>query len=306
MTETVTVREVGPRDGLQIARSLMPTGAKVRWIAALLDAGVREIEIGSFVPPKLIPQMADTAEVAAAVSQLPGLIITALVPNLKGAQFAYAAGVRRVVVPVSVSEAHSRANTNRSTAEAVAETGRIVSWAKLEAPDLYIEAGCSTAFGCSVEGAVPERRVAAIAASVAEAGAHSVVLADTVGYANPAQVKRLIAVVRQVIGAKLHALHFHDTMGLGLANVLAGLEAGIRTFDGSLAGLGGCPYAPGASGNIVTEDLVYMLESMGFKTGIDLAKLIASRTVLHDGLPDEPLTGQVAKAGIPKTYHSAI
>jgi hydroxymethylglutaryl-CoA lyase len=148
--------------------------------------------------------------------------------------------------------------------------------------------------------------VAEVAASVAEAGVHSVTLADTVGYANPAQVKRLIAALRQVIGAKLHALHFHDTMGLGLANALAGLEAGIRAFDASLAGLGGCPYAPGASGNIVTEDLVYMLESMGFKTGIDLAKLIAARTVLHYGLPDEPLTGQVAKAGIPKTYHSAV
>jgi len=305
MTETVTVREVGPRDGLQIARSVMPTGAKVRWIAALADAGVREIEIGSFVPPKLIPQMADTAEIAAAVSQMPGVVMTALVPNLKGAQLAYAAGVRRVIVPVSASESHSRANTKRSTAEAIAETGRIVSWARTQAPDLHIEAGCSTAFGCSIEGVVPERRVAEVAVSVAEAGVHSVVLADTVGYANPAQVKHLIAAVRQVIGAKLHALHLHDTMGLGLANALAGLEAGIRTFDASLAGLGGCPYAPGASGNIVTEDLVYMLESMGFKTGIDLARLIAARAVLHDALPDEPLTGQVAKAGIPKTYRTA-
>jgi hydroxymethylglutaryl-CoA lyase len=268
----------------------------------LLGAGVREIEVGSFVPPKLIPQMADTAEIAAAVSQFPGLIMSALVPNLKGTELAYAAGVRRVIVPVSVSESHSRANTNRSTADAIAETGRIVSWASTEAPDLHIEVGCSTVFGCSIEGAVSERRVAEIAASIAEAGVHTVVLADTVGYANPAQVKRLVAAVRQGIGAKLHALHFHDTMGLGLANVLAGLEVGIRTFDASLAGLGGCPYAPGASGNIVTEDLVYMLESMGFSTGIDLAKLIAARAVLHDGLPDEPLTGQVAKAGIPKIY----
>jgi hydroxymethylglutaryl-CoA lyase len=289
-----------------MARSIMPAGAKIRWIGALVGAGLREIEIGSFVPAKLIPQMADTAEIAAAVSQLPGLIMTALVPNLKGARLAYAAGVRRVIVPVSVSESHSRANINRTTAEAIAETGRVASWAKIEAADLHIEVGCSTAFGCSIEGAVPERRVAEVAAAVVEAGAHSVVLADTVGYANPAQVKRLIAGLRPVIGAKLHALHFHDTMGLGLANALAGLEAGIRTFDASLAGLGGCPYAPGASGNIVTEDLVFMLESMGFKTGIDLAKLIAARAVLHEGLPDEPLAGHVAKAGIPKTYHAAV
>jgi hydroxymethylglutaryl-CoA lyase len=304
MSETVTVREVGPRDGLQIARSIVPTKAKVRWIAALLGAGVREIEIGSFVPPKLIPQMADTAEVAAAVSQMPGLIAIALVPNLKGAQLAYAAGVRRVIVPVSVSESHSRANTNRSTEEAIAETGRIVSWAKTETPDIHVEVGCSTAFGCSIEGVVPERRVVEVAAALAEAGVDSVVLADTVGYANPAQVKRLIVAVRQAIGAKLRALHLHDTMGLGLANAFAGLEAGIRAFDASLAGIGGCPYAPGASGNIVTEDLVFMLESVGFKTGIDLAKLIAARTALRDGLPDEPLTGHIARAGIPKTYHA--
>ncbi len=305
MAEKVTVREVGPRDGLQMAHSIMPTEAKIRWIATLLEAGVREIEVGSFVPPKLIPQMADTAAVVAAVSGFPGLVASALVPNLKGAQLAYAAGVRQIVIPISVSESHSRANTNRSTEEAVADLGRIAAWAKAEAPGLHIEAGCATAFGCSIEGVVPEKRVVTVASAIAEAGAHSVVLADTVGYANPAQVKRLVAALNGAIGSKLHALHLHDTMGLGLANAFAGLEAGIRTFDASLAGLGGCPYAPGASGNIVTEDLVFMLESMGFETGIDLGKLIASRKPLHDGLPDEPLSGQVAKAGIPKTYHAA-
>jgi hydroxymethylglutaryl-CoA lyase len=306
MTETVTVREVGPRDGLQIAQSVMATDAKIRWIAALVEAGMREIEVGSFVPPKLIPQMADTAEIVEAALKFPGVVVTVLVPNLKGAQRAQAAGAHRIVVPVSVSEAHSRANTNKSTAEAIAEVGRISEWARDAAPALQIEVGCATAFGCSLEGVVAPQRVVEVAAALVDAGAGSIVLADTVGYANPAQVRRLVASVRAAIGARLEALHLHDTMGLGLANAAAGLEAGIRTFDAALAGLGGCPYAPGASGNIVTEDLVFMLESMGFGTGIDLGRLIEARTALRQGLPDEPLRGQVARAGIPKTFTAAI
>ena len=299
------LREVGPRDGLQMAHGTMPTAQKIRWIGALVKAGLRAIEVGSFVPPKLIPQMADTGAVVDAVRGLPGIVVTALVPNLKGAQRAHEASCQRIVVPVSVSESHSRANTNKGTDEAVAELRRIADWATSEAPELHIEAGCATAFGCSIEGVVPDARVVRVAAQLVEAGAHSVVLADTVGYGNPAQVKRLVALVRGAIGDRLEALHLHDTMGLGLANAFAGLESGIRQFDASLGGLGGCPYAPGASGNIATEDLVFMLESAGFSTGIDLAALIACRAHLRDGLPDEPLHGQLAKAGIPKTYHAA-
>lgn len=299
------VREVGPRDGLQMAGSIMPTDAKIGWIAAIAAAGVREIEVGSFVPPKLIPQMADTGEVVRATRDLPGVTIVALVPNLRGAEYAAASGARRISIPVSVSEGHSRANLRRSRAEQIAEVGRIVAWAKANAPGLEIEAACSTAFGCSIDGVVPERDVVATAATLAEAGADLVALADTVGYGHPAQIRSVVRAVRAAIGGKLGGLHLHDTMGLGLANALAGLEEGVRSFDAALAGLGGCPFAPGASGNIVTEDLVFMLESMGFDTGIDLAKLIAARDGLRAGLPSEPMHGQVARAGIPKTYRRA-
>jgi hydroxymethylglutaryl-CoA lyase len=304
MREQVMVCEVGPRDGLQIVKQVMPTEAKCRWIAALAEAGVREIEVGSFVSQRLVPQMADTGEIVRFAGTLPDLTVVALAPNLRGAQAALEAGAQRISIPVSVSEGHSRSNVNRSTDEVIAEVGRIVRWRRETKAEIEIEAACSTAFGCSIDGVVPEERVVRVASALAAAGADTVTLADTVGYANPAQVKSLIRAVRAEIGAKLQGLHLHDTMGLGLANALAGLEEGIRDFDSALAGLGGCPFAPGASGNIVTEDLVFMLESMGFDTGIDLAKLIAARAALAAGLPDEALHGQVPKAGIPRTFHS--
>ena len=303
--ERIIVCEVGPRDGLQIAKAIMPTEIKMRWIAAIAAAGVPEIEVGSFVPPKLVPQMADTDAIVRRAVTIPGLTVVALAPNLRGAQNAYAAGTHRVSIPVSVSEGHSRANLNRTPAEQVAEVGRIVAWVGSQERLMEVEAGCSTAFGCSIDGVVPIRNVVAIAAGLADAGVDSIALADTVGYAHPAQVHETVRAVRAVIGEKLEGLHLHDTMGLGLANALAGIEEGIRSFDAALAGLGGCPFAPGASGNIVTEDLVFMLESMGFTTGIDLGKLIAARTLLHEGLPNEPLHGQVPKAGIPRTFRAA-
>jgi hydroxymethylglutaryl-CoA lyase len=304
MAEWVTVCEVGPRDGLQMSRSRMATAAKVRWIKALAAAGLPEIEVGSFVPPRLIPQMADTAEVVQATRSLP-CVIVALAPNLRGAQAAAAAGARRVSIPVSVSEGHSRANTNRGTMDQVAEVRRVVAWAKAEAPGLGIEAACSTAFGCSIDGVVPEAAVVRVAAALAEAGVDSLALADTVGYAHPAQIRSVVRAVRAEVGATMDGLHLHDTMGLGLANALAGLEEGVRNFDASLAGLGGCPFAPGASGNVVTEDLVFMLESMGFRTGVNLGLLVAARALLHDGLPDEALHGALARAGLPRTFVAA-
>ena len=304
MGEAVMVCEVGPRDGLQIAHSVMATAAKIRWIEAIAAAGVREIEVGSFVPPRLIPQMADTGEIVASARTLPGVTVIALAPNLRGAQRALEAGAHRVTIPVSVSEGHSRANLNRGPAEQVAEVGRVVAWVREQGSPVEIEAACSTAFGCSIDGVVPEADVLRVAAGLAQAGVHAVSLADTVGYANPAQVRSLVRAVRGEIGAKLTRLHLHDTMGLGLANALAGLEEGVRCFDAALAGLGGCPFAPGASGNIVTEDLVFMLESMGFATGIDLGKLVAAREALREGLPDEPVRGAVATAGLPKTWTS--
>ena len=305
MAEHVLVCEVGPRDGLQMAAGRMATDAKIAWIAAMAAAGVTEIEVGSFVPARVIPQMADTDAVVRGTVGLPGVAITALAPNLRGAQAAYAAGAHRVSIPVSVSEGHSRANLNRTPAEQIAEVGRTVAWVREQPRKMAVVTACSTAFGCSIDGAVPVSSVLAVASALAEAGVEAISLADTVGYAHPAQIRSLVRAVRAEIGPRLDNLHLHDTMGLGLANALAGLEEGIRAFDSSLAGLGGCPYAPGASGNIVTEDLVFLLESAGFSTGIDLAALVAARDLLREGLPDEPLQGQVARAGIPRTYHAA-
>ena len=304
MGEHVTVCEVGPRDGLQMAKSRMPTAIKIEWIRAVAAAGVPEIEVGSFVPPKLIPSMADTAEVVRAVRDLPCMIL-ALAPNLKGAQLAVAAGARKVTIPVSVSEGHSRANTNRTTAEAIAEVGRVATWAAEEGSGVEVEGALSTAFGCSIDGVIPTKRVVEVAVGLVEAGADMVALADTVGYAHPTQIRDVVRAVRHAVGDKLEGLHLHDTMGLGLANALAGLEEGIRSFDAALAGLGGCPFAPGASGNIVTEDLVFMLESMGFTTGIDLERLVAARAFLQQGLPDEPRHGALARAGLPRTFRAA-
>jgi hydroxymethylglutaryl-CoA lyase len=305
MGEMVTVCEVGPRDGLQMARTIMPTPVKARWIAAIAAAGVREVEVGSFVPPALIPQMADTFDIVQGAVALPDLTVVALAPNLKGAQRAHAAGAHRIIVPVSVSEGHSRANLNRTPLEQVAEIGRIVAWLRDQPRPAVVEAGCSTAFGCSIDGAVATDAVVRLAEALAAAGVNSVTLADTVGYAHPGQIRATVRAVRAAIGGRLGKLHLHDTMGLGLANALAGLEEGIRAFDAALAGLGGCPFAPGASGNIVTEDLVFLLESMGFATGIDLGRLMAARAVLHEGLPGEALHGHVARAGIPRTFRAA-
>jgi hydroxymethylglutaryl-CoA lyase len=302
----VTICEVGPRDGLQMAATRMATETKIRWIAAIAAAGMPEIEVGSFVPARVIPQMADTEQVVRAAVQIPGLTVVALAPNVRGAQNAYAAGVDRITLPVSVSEGHSRANLNKTPDDAIAEIRRVVAWVREQPRKVEIEAACSTAFGCSIDGLVPEENVVRITAALADAGVDTVALADTVGYANPAQIRSVVRAVRAEIGSTLDGLHLHDTMGLGLANALAGLEEGIRNFDSSLAGLGGCPYAPGASGNIVTEDLVFMLESMGFATGISLPKLFEARTILHDGLPAEEMHGNVPKAGIPKTFRAAL
>ncbi|HET6182853.1 MAG TPA: hydroxymethylglutaryl-CoA lyase [Acetobacteraceae bacterium] len=305
MRERVNICEVGPRDGLQIAKSRMPTDTKVRWIAAMAAAGLKEIEVGSFVPPRVIPQMADTEEVVRRSVEIPGLTVIALVPNLRGAQRAYAAGAHKISLPVSVSDGHSRANLNRTPAESIEEARRLMDWVKTQPRRMEVIAGASTAFGCSIDGVVPTARTVALAKGLADAGVDKLMLADTVGYAHPAQIKEVVRAVRAAIGPVLYGLHLHDTMGLGLANALAGLEEGIRAFDSCLAGLGGCPYAPGASGNVVTEDLVFMLESMGFDTGIDLPRLFEARRMLHEAIPDEPIQGQVPKAGIPKTFRAA-
>ena len=310
MTEHVTICEVGPRDGLQIAKTRMTTDDKVAWIASIAAAGVPEIEVGSFVPPRVIPPLADTQEIGARSLVLPEVVahrtvIQALIPNLRGAQNAYNTGAHKVSIPVSVSEGHSRANLNRTPAESITEVRGIVDWIKQQNRKMPVIAGCSTAFGCSIDGLVPTKDVVRVAVGLVEAGVDQIMLADTVGYGHPAMIKEVVRAVRAEIGNKLAGLHLHDTCGLGIANALAGLEEGMRMFDSCIAGLGGCPYAPGASGNVVTEDLVFMLESMGFSTGIDLEKLFEARRILHAGLPAEALNGQLPKAGIPRTFRKA-
>src|SRR5438105_14403631 len=290
MAEGVQIREVGMRDGLQSIAEIMPTETKLAWLDAEYAAGVREIEVSSFVPPKLLPQLADAEAVVRHALSLPGLTVSALIPNLKGAERGLALGVHEMNFVLSVSEGHNRSNVRRSTAESVEDFRRVVALCRTAPEDRRprIACGLATAFGCTIEGAVDEDRVCRIAVEVAEAGAEAIILADTVGYGQPAAVERVFRrVIADVAPLRVHG-HFHDTRGLGLANVLAALNAGVRAFDASLGGLGGCPYAPGATGNIVTEDLVFMLEAMGLKTGIDIAKLVALRRELEKALEGEP------------------
>ena len=295
----VHISEVGPRDGLQSVKATMPTAHKCRWIDALAAAGLREIEVGSFVPPALLPQMADVAEVVRHALTLPGLTVMALVPNRRGAEAALAAGVHKLTLPVSASEAHSLANVRKTREQMVAELRDVVALRNERAPGVPVEVGLSTAFGCTLQGAVNEDDVIRLALACVQVGVDEVGLSDTTGMANPAQVKRLFTRLKAELGRRAGAAHLHNTRGLGLANCLAAFDVGVRTFDSSLGGLGGCPYAPGASGNVVTEDLVFMFEAMGVSTGVDLVKLIAARAPLQAGLPGEPVYGMTPEAGLP-------
>ncbi|CAB3818915.1 MULTISPECIES: hydroxymethylglutaryl-CoA lyase [Achromobacter] len=306
MEQEVRLCEVGPRDGLQMARGMMAADDKLRWIRQLAAAGLREIEVGSFVSPRLVPQMADTGQLLPQVLGIDGLTVCALACNLKGAIAAYEAGAHVIAIPVSVSDTHSHANVGKGTDAQVEAVAAIADWLRSQARPARLDVAVATAFGCSMEGAVPVRRVAQVAAAVMRAGADEIALADTVGYAHPAGVREAVRAAQDAVGARLVKLHLHDTMGLGLANALAGLDEGIRAFDACLGGLGGCPFAPGASGNIVTEDLVFMLESMGYRTGVDLPRLLAARALLAASLPRETLRSGVAAAGIPRTYPAAM
>jgi hydroxymethylglutaryl-CoA lyase len=301
----VLISEVGPRDGLQSVKAIMSTADKFRWIDALVAAGLREIEVGSFVPAKLLPQMADAAEVVQHALQHKGVTVMALVPNLRGAEGALRSGVHKLTIPCSASEAHSLANVRKSRKDMVEEVRAIVRLRDEIAPGVKIEAGLSTAFGCTIQGEVTDDDVVWMAEQVVAAGVDEAGLSDSTGMANPAQVRRLFNKVRAAIGDKTGAAHMHNTRGLGLANCLAAYEVGVRTFDSSLGGLGGCPYAPGASGNVVTEDLVFMFEAMGIRTGVDIEKLIAARAPLMAGLPGEPVYGMTPLAGLPKGWHQS-
>ncbi len=299
---TILVSEVGLRDGLQSIQSIVPTHVKMEWIRAEAAAGVREIEVGSFVPARVLPQLADTAELVRFAATIPGLTVAALVPNLHGARAAIAAGAHKITLPCSVSETHSLRNLRRTHAQLISEARAIgeLLQATPEARRPHFEGSLSTAFGCTLEGAVPVERVVSLAEQLMRVGCDEVGLADTSGYANPASVRSLIRSVRAAVGDDaLTGIHLHNTRGLGLANVLAALDEGITTFDSSLAGLGGCPFAPGASGNVVTEDMCFMLSAMGLDTGIDLEALFAVRKILAAALPEEPLYGFSTQVGLP-------
>ena len=305
MTEGVQIREVGMRDGLQSIAEIMPTETKLAWLDAEYAAGVREIEVSSFVPPKLLPQLADAEAVVQHALTLPGLTVSALIPNLRGAERGLALGVHEMNFVLSVSEGHNLSNVRRTTDESIADFRRVVELCREKGGTNRprINCGLATSFGCTIEGDVDEDRVRRIANDVVAAGADGIILADTVGYGNPAAIGRIFRRVIADVAPIPVAAHFHDTRGLGLANVLAAFAAGCKAFDASLGGLGGCPYAPGATGNIVLEDTVFMFESMGLETGIDLDSLAEARDVVARALPEVTLYGAIAKAGLPRNFH---
>ncbi|MEM0990551.1 MAG: hydroxymethylglutaryl-CoA lyase [Pseudomonadota bacterium] len=326
MERDVIVRDVGPRDGLQLVKTVLPTEVKLAWLQADIDAGIPEVEVCSFVPAKVIAQFGDAFEVASHAGKIgeaeahrtagkigeaeahrtAGFVPSALTPNLKGAQIGFQTGIAKINYVMSVSETHNQQNVRRSREESLQGFKDIIAARDATAPNVQIGIGLATALGCTLEGHVPEDETLRILELVLEAGADEVMLPDTVGYANPSQVRSLFAKAIPMAGDIPVWTHFHDTRGLGLANALAALEAGARRFDASIAGLGGCPFAPGATGNIVLEDLVFLLEAEGMATGIDIPKLAACREIVEKALPDEPKYGQVLRAGLPKGFQSAV
>ncbi|MDP9902806.1 hydroxymethylglutaryl-CoA lyase [Variovorax ginsengisoli] len=299
------IREVGLRDGLQSIATILSTAHKHTWIRAAYAAGQREIEVGSFVPARLLPQLADTAELVAYARTFPDLFVSVLVPNLRGAEDAIAANADLMIVPLSASHAHSLANLRKTPEDVVAEVARIRAARDAAGSRILIEGGVGTAFGCTLQGQVEKREVLRLMQALLDAGADRVSMADTVGYADPAMVRDLFEDALRIAGDRFWCGHFHDTRGLGLANVYAALEVGVTRFDACLAGIGGCPHAPGASGNVATEDLAYMLGSMGIQTGIDVQQLLALRAQAAQWLAGETLHGSLWQAGLPKTFTAA-
>lgn len=300
------IREVGLRDGLQSIATVLATEHKREWIRAAHVAGQREIEVGSFVPARLLPQLADTGELVSYAKTLPDLFVSVLVPNLRGAESAIAAGADLMIVPLSASHAHSLANLRKTPDDVVAEVAKIRAARDAAGSTTLIEGGVGTAFGCTLQGQVDKAEVLRLMQALLDAGADRVSLADTVGYADPAMVRELFEDAVKIAGERFWCGHFHDTRGLGLVNVYAALEVGVARFDACLAGIGGCPHAPGASGNVTTEDLAYMLGSMGIATGIDIPQLLALRERVAGWLAGETLHGSLWQAGLPKTFPALV
>jgi hydroxymethylglutaryl-CoA lyase len=295
----VSLREVGLRDGLQLVRTFPSTAAKQRWIRDEFAAGVRHFEVGSFLPATTFPQFADVGEIVATIASLPGAHGVALALNERGVNDALASGVAEIASVVSATEEHSQANANRSREAAIANVKRLCELRDASAPKPLVHAAISMALGCSIAGPVEPKDVLRLVDRCFEAGVDAVGIADTVGYAGPKQVGELTRAAVKLAGARPICVHLHDTRGMGIANASAALDEGARILDGSLGGLGGCPFAPGATGNVVFEDLVFLCESKGFPTGIDIDKLIAVRAILKEAMPNEPLYGGLARAGLP-------
>jgi hydroxymethylglutaryl-CoA lyase len=303
VNQTVTIREVGTRDGIQSLGAFIETPRKVELLEALSDTGLRRIEATSFVNPKAVPQMADAADVMARVQRRSGVQYEALVPNMRGAQDAIAAKMDAVLVVLLASEAFNLKNVRMSVADSLAQAAAIREFCAAQGTRCIGAIG--TAFGCPYEGDIPESRVFELITRLVEFGFTEVTLADTTGMANPVQVERMVSAVLDLYGDRVDfGLHFHNTRGMGLANVVAGVRAGVTCFDASVAGIGGCPFAPQAAGNISTEDTVHMLHEMGYQTGVDLERLISVAQLAQDLLGRE-LPGQVMKAGPRWRLHAA-
>ncbi len=303
--DSVMLREVGLRDGLQLVKQFPTTLQKQQWLSREYAAGVRSFEVGSFLPASRFPQFADVRDVIAHARSLPNLYLAALTLNERGVADAMAEGVDEMVFVISASESHSRANTNRSRSDAVSMLARICEQTQIAEQEgraaPFISAGIAMAFGCSLEGHVDADEVLRMADACVDAGADIIALADTVGYAGPKQVGELVAAVKRRIGNTPLGVHLHDTRGMAIANAAAALDNGATLLDGALAGLGGCPFAPGATGNVVFEDLVFLCETKGYDTGIDLEALVQVREILAEAMPQEPLYGGLARSGLPKS-----
>ena len=297
--ESVKVVEVGPRDGLQNEKVTIPKEAKIEYITALADAGLKVIEAGAFVSPKWVPQMADTAEVYREIPKDPGVEYPVLVPNMKGLERAIDAGVKSIAIFTAASDTFNQRNINMTIDESFENYAPVTLRAREE--QMRIRGYVSAAFGCPYEGDVPPEKVLEVTARLLDLGCYEVSVGDTIGVGTPMQVQGVIGILLQVIPARKLAMHFHDTRGTALANTLAALEMGIATFDASSGGLGGCPYAPGASGNLATEDLIYMLDRMAIETGVSLERLVAASSIVGPYL-DHPLPGRYLQActrGVP-------
>ncbi len=305
MKNSIQIREVGLRDGLQLSKTKLSSEIKIKWCSLQSQAGFKEIEVTSFVPPSVLPQFSDASKIVYASNKINNLIPSVLVPNLKGALIALDNNSKKINFVLSASEMHNRSNVNSTIKKSLSMFKDFVRERNIRGlkNKVQISAAIATSFGCSIQGDVKKKNVIKICEKLLEMGAEELNIADTVGYANPNQVKEIFKSLNKISKNIPLAAHFHDTRGMGLANVISAIDEGVKRFDASLGGLGGCPYAPGASGNIATEDCVYMIESMGYNTGIDLKKLLKLRKSLKEWMKNDILYGNLLTSGFAKTFN---